>query len=199
MWYIYDCVYWITYRIGSNDCRWSGVSNCVGHLGALGEWWYIHYVEHILFDSLFFISTFIAMLLIFILWWWIEYEGQHLFVIMHPHLLYIDLFVWQLGKSVSCPLSLWLCITDWVEYWDLLWTFDLIMYHIRSMHRMCIDPWGQSADMIVEIYWCRVTSKMGHVSLEDVVTESHSRWDMHRLRISWLSHTTLLVGDSIWG
>ena len=54
---------------------------------------------------------------------------------------------------------------------------------------MCIDPWGRSTDMIVEIWWCRVTPKMGHVLPEDVVTESHPRWDMYRLRMLWLSHT----------
>ena len=98
-----------------------------------------------------------------------------------------------MGNSVSCPLSLKSCIIDWVEYRDLLWTFDLIMYHIRSMHCMCIDPWGQSANMIVEIWWCRVTPKMGHVSSEDVVTESHPRWDMYHLTMSWLSYITVFV------
>ena len=137
-------------RTGSIDYRWSGVSDCVGHSGAVGEWWYIPCDEHIHWFT-FLVSTFIYMLLMFILWLWICCESQYLFMIMYPHLLFIDLFVWQLGKSISCPLSLKSYIIDWVEYRDLLWTFDLIIYHIRSSHCVCIDPWGRSADMIIEI------------------------------------------------
>ena len=67
------------------------------------------------------------------------------------------------------------------------------MYHLRSSLCICIDPWGRSADVIIEIWWGRVTPTMGHVSPEDVVTKSHPRWDMYRLRMSWLSHTTLFI------
>ena len=97
--------------------------------------WWAYFI-----DSHFFVSTFISMLLIFILWLWIWCEDQYLFVIMHPHLLYIDLFIRQLGKSILCPLSPKSCIIDWVEHRDLLWTFDLVMYHIGSIHCVCIDP-----------------------------------------------------------
>ena len=151
---------WMTYRwlcildyVQGRE-HWLSLIRSIGlyrALGALGEWWYIHCVEHILFDSLFFVSTSICMFLMFILWLWISYEGQSLCVIMYPHLLSIDLFVWQLGKSISCPLSLKSYIIDWVEYQDLLWIFDLIMYHIRSIHCICINPWGRPTGMVLEI------------------------------------------------
>ena len=108
--------------------------------------WWAYFI-----DSHSFVSTFISMFLIFTLWLWIWYEGQYLFVIMHPYLLYIDFLVWQLGKSISCPLSPRSCIIDWVEHRDLLWTFDLVMYHIRSIHCVCINFWGWPADMVLEI------------------------------------------------
>ena len=148
--HIDDCVCWIMYRARSIGCHRSGLSDCVEHSGALGKWWYISCDEHIHWFT-FHVSTLIYMLLMFLLSLWIYCEGRSLFVNLYPLLLSIDLFVWQLGKSVSCPLSLWICITIWVEYRDPLWTLDLILYHIKSMHYMCIDPWGRSADMIVEI------------------------------------------------
>ena len=107
IWHIDDCVYWIMYRARSISYCWSGVSDRVRHPGALGEWWYIHYVEHISFDLLFFVSTSICMLLMFMLWLWISDEGQSLCVIMYPHLLSIDLLCdrWVNQYHAHCRLN----------------------------------------------------------------------------------------------
>ena len=113
------------YRVESIDYHWSSVSDCARHSGALGEWWYIHCVEHISFDSLFFVSTSICMLLMFMLWLWISGEGQSLCVIMYPHLLSIDLFCdrWVIQYHACCHLNHVSLIELSVEifYGDLIW------------------------------------------------------------------------------
>ena len=91
------------YRAGSIGYRWSGVSDHARHLGALGEWWYIHCVEHIL------LIHFLLLAHIFMYYSYMYCD--------YGSVVRVSLYVWSC--TLICYLFICLC-DNWINKYHAL-------------------------------------------------------------------------------